>query len=134
MDQCLRLLKAKCVYCHFLRLPAVEVHRYICMLRLINYGLIKEAAEVKDVKAPKKGLETMADESDGSDDSDGITENIMAARDRFVKLAIKKAAKLEAHAAGNSEKTEAVSEFRKTTVKSFLQDILKPRVCSRCKG
>ena len=96
MDQVLRLLRASCIYCGKLKLSRVHVNRFACKLRLVQYGLIKEIADLDDITAQMgakgKATTTAAGSSDEDDDEiSGDAKELVETRDRFVKKAIKKA-------------------------------------------
>ncbi len=136
MDQLLRLLKAQCAYCSHLRLHGTELNRYICKLRLIQHGLLREAQELEENVRPKganvTGISDLDDqaESDDSEDEDDITEQ----RNKFVKEKIRAAGGRNYRAAVVAEKVEAISEERRRVVKEFLGNITKVKSCGRCNG
>ncbi|PNY28526.1 Uncharacterized protein TCAP_01551 [Tolypocladium capitatum] len=43
MDQAYHLLRATCMYCKGFRLSAKDIHKYMCKLRLLQHGLVREA-------------------------------------------------------------------------------------------
>ena len=136
MDQLLRLLRAKCAYCSHLRLHRPELNRYVCKLKLIQYGLLREAEELEENTQPKsariKGISDQDDqaESEESEDEDDLTEQ----RNKYVRDKIQAAGGRNLKAAVSAEKVEAISEERRKVVKDFLATITKVRSCGNCKG
>lgn len=136
MDQLLRLLKAQCAYCSHLRLHGAELNRYICKLRLIQHGLLREAEELEEnVRSKGAKFKETSDlddqtESEESDDEDDITEQ----RNKFVKEKIRAAGGSNYKAAVAAEKVEAISGERRRVVKEFLGSITKVKSCGRCHG
>ena len=140
MDQCLRLLRAKCIYCHKLKMSRPEVNRFCCKLTLVRYGLLKECydldeihlpAKSKDIAAAKKADKSDDDESEG-DDQDA--KDIIARRNAFVKKAIKDAGFSKKRGDWEDAKIEAVANERKAIVKEFLYSITKGKKCGNCQG
>jgi len=139
MDQLLRLLRATCVYCGHLRLHPAEIDRFICKLRLIEHGLVKQVEELDHIhlgSATTKALGGAAIEAGGesqdSEEEDG--ESLKKRRNDFVKRAIKNAGGKENKLTVASEKIEAVSEVRRGIIKEFLAVITTPKNCGSCKG
>ena len=136
MDQLLRLLRAQCAYCSKLRLHRAELNRYVCKLRLIQHGLLREVGELDEnvqSKARKiKGSSNLDDgtESEDSEDEDDLTRR----RNKFVKEKILAVGGSAHGAAVATEKTEAISEERRKVVKDFLSTITKVKSCGLCNG
>ncbi len=139
MDQLLRLLRSTCAYCGHLRLHPAEINRFICKLRLIEHGLVKQVEELDNIRlgtAATKGLRANPTEvEEGSQDSeeeDG--ESLKRRRNDFVRTAIKDVGGIRSRAAVALEKVEAVSEVRRGIVKEFLATIITAKTCGSCKG
>ncbi|KAF3765923.1 DNA-directed RNA polymerase activity protein, partial [Cryphonectria parasitica EP155] len=135
MDQVLRLVRAQCVYCDGFRLPRRDIHRYTCILRLLQYGLLHEARMVEAIGENLYGLDLPGVPQDyvaaGSDseDQDGTADGIMRARDAYVRRI------LQSHPSGLARrKHEGAAELRTATVAEFFKDIVKTRVCASCQG
>jgi DNA-directed RNA polymerase I subunit RPA1 len=129
MTQMLRLLRAKCRYCSYLKLSRKEVNRYLCKLRLIQHGLLNAAEEVDNIELSN------IKESDGSEEEgEGISsvEKVVRLRNAHVKKSIK-AAKQNPWD-WHKEKNEAVAEARRVTIKEFMKTITTGKTCSNCKG
>lgn len=137
MDQAYRLLRAQCVYCHRFRMPRKDLHRYACMFRLLQYGLLHEAQEIDAIGQDFFGMplsEAPAAEADPESDAEGegAQDAVMKARDAYVRKV------LQGHRINLGDirkgKHEGSSELRRQLVKDFLADILKARACSSCTG
>lgn len=138
-DQTLRLLRAKCSYCHHLRMPRAEVHRFTCKLRLIQSGLLVQAEELDQVSvkanSSANGVSSQDENLNGNSsdvsDEDVDDENLMARRAAFVSSVIK-AASGKGHRPQRS--TEAVAQKRKSVLSEFLALVTKGKKCSNCGG
>ncbi|KAL6715188.1 hypothetical protein ACLMJK_007452 [Lecanora helva] len=136
MDQLLRLLRGKCAYCGHLKLPPTEVNRYVCKLKLIEHGLVKQVEELENISlgsATKKAF-GMASQEDGGDSAEEDEETLKQKRNDFVKYAIKAARNKGTSVANASEKVESVSEVRREIIKQFLAVITSVKTCGNCKG
>ncbi|PSK56814.1 DNA-directed RNA polymerase I subunit rpa1 [Elsinoe australis] len=134
MDQCLRLLRAKCVYCHKLKMSRSEVNRYACKLRLIRHGLIEECYELDSIRPSKSKTTTLTNGAGSGDESDQVDEDVRELterRSRFVKKAIRNAEKRSDWAAG---KLEASVDERREIIKEFMANITKVKKCTSCQG
>ena len=128
MDQILRLLRAKCIYCHHFKMSRKEVNRYFCKLRLIQHGLLDAAEEVDNIEV----LQTKEDNISDSDHGVSAVESIIRRRNAFVRRSIK-AAKAN-HWEWKREKNETVADARRTIVKAFMKAITAGKVCANCSG
>ena len=114
----------------------VDVMRVVCKLRLIGWGLLKEAREVEDVTSASGGLAVAAgreDEEEGQseEETDADAKTIIDNLDRFVKLSI---AKADEEGRLSTQKTEATSNARRAVIQEFMQAITKSKKCKNCKG
>ena len=141
MEQVLRLMRARCVYCAHLKLPRAEVDRFTCKLKLIQHGLIQEAEELENVHLRSKvsklggtGHDTIDADRDSQDSEEEDVETLKQRRNDFVTHAIKKNGRNKSRLAVESEKIEAVAEVRRAIVKEFLAAITRPKTCGNCKG
>lgn len=135
MDQVLRLLRAKCAYCSHLKLRRVDVDRFVCKLRLLQYGLLEESQEIESSPfGDKQSGDVVAMGADSSGDEDEDPDVLMERRNQFVKQAIRQAGgkKFMREIAG--DKVEAAAEERRAVIKEFLGTITVGRECGTCKG
>ncbi|OBT40626.1 hypothetical protein VE00_08369 [Pseudogymnoascus sp. WSF 3629] len=133
MDQLLRLLRAKCAYCHHFKMSRKDVNLYHCKLRLIQAGLLSAAEELDniDIVATKAAAVEQEDESSDSGDDNGV-ETTIKQRLTFVKKALR-----EAKATPwdwKLEKNESVAEARREVIKSFLKSITVSKTCANCRA
>jgi len=129
-----------------------EVNRYVCKLRLLQYGLLKEVAELDEIQSKKAleqtksgndryGDDVMKDTSDQSldessskeDDSDGDShvDSLLKKRNAFVSECIKRHRQ---SGGSTTTKTSTIYEVRKILIREFLKDIGKGKRCQSCKG
>lgn len=140
MDQVLRLLRAQCVYCHRLRMPRLEINRYACMLKLLQFGLVAEAETIRDMqqtgKAGRKNKGEGEDITmiDAMSEEEEDPEDFMDRRNAFVRKSIRRflARKEEIGPAGL--KSPAAAEARRALVKEFMLSMVNVKKCSTCKG
>lgn len=125
-------LRSSCLYCHHFRLADMEVHKYICKLRLVQYGLLLECQELENLFA-KDG--TPDDEDGESSSSSGLDTDaknrLKQKREEFVELAISTALS-EGRTSQNGLITETVGEERKQIVQEFYKRILSRPKCDNC--
>lgn len=137
MDQVLRLLRAKCVYCNRLKLRPVDVNRFICKLRLLQYGLLEESQEIDSSQFGKKrstklGAAGTDDSADEEEDND--PDVVIERRNDFVKQMIKQAGGKKYMKEIAGDKVEAAAEERRAVIKEFLGAITVGSECNSCKG
>lgn len=132
MDQLLRLLRAKCAYCHCFRMSRKDVNRYLCKLRLIQHGLLGPAEDIDNIEVSQsKDAEAPASSSE-SENEESAADSVIRRRNAFVKKSIKaaKAAPWE----WRREKNEGVAEARRMVIKSFLRTVGIGKICANCSG
>lgn len=110
-----------------------QINVYACKLRLLQHGLVDEAAVV-DTLSKKKGSKKGKD-ADGSSSEEEDEEDLIAKRNHYVQRVIR-----EAKAAGRLEglmsgiKNPIASEERRTMVKDFFKELVSIKKCANCKG
>lgn len=135
MDQAYRLLRATCVYCHSFRIPPTVLHRFVCQLRLLQYGLAAEAHIVGSLGDNDWALE-FEDElglpAQEAEEENSSIDPIVRRRDEYVSRCIR-GIKLNK---GDTRrgKHEGAGQMRRDVIKEFLAEILKKRECSTCNG
>ena len=141
MPQALQLLRAKCSYCSHLRLRRVDVNRYICRLRLLQYGLLDDLQEleamklkIKQSKADEAGAATIDVDSSGYEDQEDDPDDLIQRRNEFVKQVIKNAGGRKRMREISGDKVEAVAEVRRAVIKELLASFTKGKECNNCKG
>lgn len=141
MEQVLRLMRSRCVYCGHLKLPRAEVDRFTCKLRLIEHGLVQEVEELDNVQlrstaSKLRGIESydIDADKDSQDSEEEDVETLKQRRKDFVTRAIMEKGGSKGKLAAASEKIEAVTEVRRALIKEFLAAITKPKTCGNCKG
>lgn len=114
-----------------------QVNLYTCQLRLLQYGLTEEVAEVEAIGSTKgvKSKRAKNDGDDSGDDEEDDDESVMDKRNSYVSATIKQAkkeGKLNGIMAG--AKNPIAAEHRRALVKTFLKDINGNRKCANCSG
>ncbi|KAK4209529.1 hypothetical protein QBC37DRAFT_486055 [Rhypophila decipiens] len=142
MDQAYRLLRSLCVYCHKFRVSRRDIHRYSCMLRLLQVGLLNEAQMVDAIGESELGQELdqfkLASVPSGEfneAEEDGSSEDLtVRAREAYVRRTLKdhhKRFKMEEIKHG---KHEGAADMRRFLIKDFLALIAKDKKCKNCGG
>ncbi|RDW85717.1 DNA-directed RNA polymerase subunit [Coleophoma crateriformis] len=133
MDQLLRLVRSKCVYCHHLKLARKQVNRYLCKLRLIQHGLLVAAEEIDNIEVSQSKVGEEKSGGEGSDsEEESDADAVIRRRSAFVKQQIK-----EARSAAwewSKEKHEGVAEARRMIIKDFMKNITVGKSCQNCQG
>ena len=142
MDQLLRLLRARCYHCGYLKLHPAEKTRFICKLRLLQHGLLCEARDLEDISILKwKGPSaarwngTALEAAPGSDEEvEDDSDTLDVKRLEFTKRAIRRARESNGVQSSAGLKAEAVSEERRNVIREFLAAIPNIKTCGRCDG
>ncbi|KAI1007284.1 DNA-directed RNA polymerase I subunit [Podosphaera aphanis] len=130
MDQLLRLLRAKCVYCHYLKMSRKEVNRYLCKLRLIQHGALSAVEEIDNIEIIPENNKSNSAESDP--ETETPIEDVIRRRNKFVRKTIKSSKSNNWE--WKKDKNEGVAEARRVVIKDFLKAITTGRACSNCTG
>ncbi|KAK4226975.1 hypothetical protein QBC38DRAFT_478950 [Podospora fimiseda] len=142
MDQMYRLLRSQCVYCHRFRLPRREVHRFACMFRLLQYGLLREAQMIDSMADNGLGDaiknltldEVPKLESDEAEDETSTIDETTRAREAYVRQVLKEYKTKISAGDIKKGKHEGASEMRRFLVKEFLGLMVKEKKCRSCDG
>ena len=144
MDQLLLLLRIRCCFCSQLKLTSTEVNRFVCKLRLLQYGLLQQSQDLEDIQVrsepskPARSIGSDIGRASESEESDEDLDGLANRRNNFVERAIKHA--IEDASAKNlrprfeMEKVEVIAAERRAVLKEFLADAVMKRTCERCKG
>ena len=131
IDTTLRLLRAKCVYCHRLRLPSLHINKTTCELQLLQYGLLDEFNEFRRIQAGSN-RRRRHDEEPASDDEDA--GDLMERRSQFVDRAIRKARR-SGHADPSAFiRNPVAAAERKTIITEFIMKASTDKKCASCGG
>jgi DNA-directed RNA polymerase beta' subunit len=131
MEQLLRLVRGTCVFCYHFRMPRDLVNQFVCKLKLIRAGLIREAEEM-DECIDLSGGSTGANKGkpdDSVEDSNAELSNIISQRNAYVKKMLKQAGISRSASHKATEKTEAVSEARRLVIKDFYLEMTRQKKC-----
>lgn len=120
-------LRSSCLYCHKFRLAEIDVHRFECKLRLIQYGLLSEALELDAMVA----VDHEDDENSVSVLTSEEKKKLQQRRNEFVDVAIAKALS-EGRTTEQGVVTASVMAERKDTIHEFYRKILGRLKCDNC--
>jgi DNA-directed RNA polymerase I subunit RPA1 len=123
IDTTMRLLRAKCVYCHGFRLPRARIHMVTCELRLLERGLVEAYNWLQNIQI-----------GGNTDDEHEDLDDVIDRRERFVKKSIKKAIRN-----GNDDtkafiQNPAAADARRNIIVNFIGEASNYRTCATCKG
>lgn len=106
----------------------VQLNAYVCKLRLLQYGLVNDAAMIDTIKTGSTGGDK-DEASGGEDDPDDLIEK----RTRFVRSRIREAQKSgKVDAARGGAKDPVAAEARRELIREFLKDIVFVKKCATC--
>jgi len=143
MDQAYRLLRAQCVYCHRFRLPRHEIHRYICMFRLLQVGLVHEAQMIDSFSVSDLGEQVRKlqlndvpdiEDDEAQEEGNNIHDSTMRTREAYVRQVLRNYRKRVSIGDIRKGKHEGAAEMRRTLVKEFLAQMVKEKRCRSCDG
>lgn len=109
-----------------------DIMSYTCKLRLLQYGLVEEAAAIDSMEV-RRGKGNAGSESGDSEDED--EEDLVRCRDVYVKRCIHQV--LARNKEGNflhGTKNPVAAEQRRNIVRAFLKDITAVKKCASCSG
>ncbi|KAF2753803.1 DNA-directed RNA polymeras-like protein I subunit [Pseudovirgaria hyperparasitica] len=132
MDQILKLLRAKCIFCHHFRLSPDTIDYYRSVLLLLRHGLLNEIGEMEQLGLgrTRKG-EQKDNASDDEDESTNSEERI-----RFINKAIKRSRSANKQSGQCEQISTTIASARKAALRDLFQDLGKATKCARedCKG
>lgn len=117
-------------------MPRIHLNTYACKLRLLQYGLVEEAAAIKSINMQKGGKSAKdgnGSDADSSEDED--PDDFVKRRDAHVKRCIKNA--IEANKGQfpfHGAKNPVAAEQRKSLIRDFLKDVSAVKKCGSCSG
>lgn len=133
MDQCLRLMRSKCIFCHRLKMRRIDIHLHQCKLLLIDAGLLNEASKLDDIRVDEQDAEAHGANDAGSDaDSNTNIESdeTVKLREAFVRKHLKRARS----ATSRQHNIESLVEARRDVIRELLASMTKQKKCGSCDG
>ncbi|AAS52294.2 ADR374Cp [Eremothecium gossypii ATCC 10895] len=124
-------LRSSCLYCHHFRLKAVEVHRYACKLKLLQYGLIDEAYKLDDLTVGGVASDEAEEEGKENDVSAALVAELKMRRREYVDTEIAKALS-DGRTSKYGTFTATVNDERKNLIHEFHKKILARPKCDNC--
>ncbi|KAK3315234.1 hypothetical protein B0H66DRAFT_521584 [Apodospora peruviana] len=143
MDQAYRLLRSQCTYCNRFRMARREIHRYSCIFRLLQVGLLQEAQMIDALAENEFGdairgmtLSSVpsADLDEAEEDGNEAQDNVVRAREFYVRRVLQEHKQQINLGDIRQGKHEGASEMRRALVKEFLAAIVKEKRCKSCDG
>lgn len=132
----LRLLRAKCVYCHNFRIPRNQIHFVVCQLRLLQYGLVQELGQLARFRLGSKRKKSSPDYDGGMeiDESDEDEEDLIDRRDKFVSKCVRKMKKQDTTDRLTLIRNPIAVEKRRQIISDFIKVTSMSKKCVRCQG
>ncbi|KAK4180006.1 putative DNA-directed RNA polymerase I subunit RPA1 [Triangularia setosa] len=142
MDQAFRFLRSMCVYCHHFRLARREIHRFACMFKLLQYGLLHEAQLIDALSESELGtklksmrlddIPTMDEEE--AEEEGSTADATIKAREAFVRQVLKERRARISVGDIKRGKHEGAAEMRRALLKEFFATLVKEKRCKSCDG
>lgn len=122
-------LRSLCLYCHQLRVAGMEKHKFLCRLRLVQYGLLLELQDLEAIFAREDDNE---EDEERIKTPDEVTRTkLISSREDFVNECIAKAL-ADSRTTAKGIVSETVGEERKNLIYTFYKRILSKRICGNC--
>ncbi|KAK0741666.1 hypothetical protein B0T21DRAFT_390575 [Apiosordaria backusii] len=142
MDQAFRFLRSMCVYCHRFRLARREVHRFACMFKLLQYGLLHEAQLIDALSESELGaklknmrlndIPTMDEEE--AEEEGSTADATIRAREAYVRQVLKEHRARISVGDIKRGKHEGAADMRRALMKEFFATLVKEKRCKSCDG
>lgn len=129
-------LRSACLFCHHFKLKSLDVHRYACKLRLLQYGLIDESYQVDSIQLDNvlDSMEAVEDDGEGENKNDmsaTLSKELKQKRKEFVDISIAKAIS-EGRTSERGTFTATVNDERKKLLHEFHKRLLMRPKCDNC--
>lgn len=138
IDSTLRLLRAKCAYCHRFKAAANYINQIVCALRLLQYGLVEDYQNIKAMllggKKAKKPKTDDIVEDILEDDADEEIDDLIDRRTRATNKAIKRARKKGQIDSQALVRNPVAIAARKSVIAEFLKEVPHLKKCANCGG
>jgi len=139
LDTTLRLLRAKCVYCHHFRISRDVISQTVCALQLLQDGLLEEYNSLKKFHSggKKRKARTSDDAPDmmqAGNESEEDEDDLIERRTKYVVKAIKRAKRRDQNDRIAFVRNPVAIATRKDVITNFLKDVALARKCLNCQG
>ena len=134
-------LRSSCLFCHHFKLRGVEIHRYACKLKLLQYGLIDESYKIDniaigDIQAAIGDDDEAIEDNELEDTSsnsvtDALIRELKGKRNEYVDLSVAKAMS-EGKTSIRGTFTATINDERKKLVHDFYKRLLSRPKCDNC--
>lgn len=138
IDTTLRLLRAKCAYCHRFKAPPNFLSQTISALQLLQYGLVDDYQNIQSMhlggKRPKRPrTDDIVEDILEADEEEDIGD-LIDRRARAVDKAIRRARKKGQIDTQALIRNPVAIASRKSVIAGFLKDVPLMKKCSNCGG
>lgn len=138
IDSTLRLLRAKCAYCHRFKAAPNFINQAVCSLQLLQYGLIEDYQIIKGMhlggrRSKRSKTDDIVEDVLEQEEEEDI-EDLMARRTKATRKAIKRAKK-KGEIDGSALISNPVAiAARKEVILEVLKEIPLIKKCGHCGG
>jgi len=115
-----QILRASCFQCSHLLIPRIARHLFLSQMKVLDYGLISVAEELRVVACNASDEEKDKDADDGQDDP------VCHALDNYVKNQLKNVDKKEARGRAVAKN---ITNFRHQIIKDFMSTYMTFKTC-----
>ncbi|KIW66117.1 hypothetical protein PV04_08321 [Phialophora macrospora] len=142
IESTLRLLRAKCAYCHHFKAPENIINQTVCFLRLLELGLVDEYHKIRDIRL-RGGLPKTPKKTDHPDDIvEQILENepleeihdLVERRSELTAKAIRRARRKGLVDPQALIRNPVAIAARKDVIMAFMKEVPNMKKCARCGG
>ncbi|EXJ53462.1 uncharacterized protein A1O5_13330 [Cladophialophora psammophila CBS 110553] len=140
IDSTLRLLRAKCGYCHRFKAAENYVNQTVCSLRLLQYGLVEEYNNIKNIslrgglpRTPKKTNLDHVVEDVAEVEPEEIAD-LIERRTKMTNRAIRRARKENKIDVQALIRNPIAIAARKNVIADFLMEVPNLKRCAQCGG
>ena len=131
IDTTLRILRAKCVYCHRLRLSSLYINKTTCELRLLSHGLLDEYYEFGKIQA---GSSPSQREDEEPADWDEGVDDLMERRTKFTRKAIRNVVRRHQIDSSAFIQNPVAAATRRALITHFINRASTEKKCTNCGG
>lgn len=126
-------LRSSCLYCHHLRLSEMEVFRFACRLKLIQYGLLLECLEFETISSLLEvgGDDEKEGETNYKSIDSGSKTVLKRKWEEYVENAVATAIS-EGRTTATGYTTETVADERRLVIHEFYSRALSRTKCENC--
>ncbi|KIV94969.1 hypothetical protein PV10_02682 [Exophiala mesophila] len=138
IDSALRLLRAKCAYCHRFKAAPNFINQTICSLRLLQYGLVEEYQVIKTMqlggrRSKQSKTDIVQDVAEVEEEEEDI-DDLIDRRTRATNKAIRRAEKKRLIDPQALIRNPVAITARKAVIADVLKEVPLLNKCANCGG